>query len=521
MKKRKVLIAVIIVLLLIAAAVAGVFIYRKNHDDTPEGSGRLVYVESVKSVAGMGSVGLSSRFMGVVEAQESKSVQKDSDKTIKEIFVNVGDSVNEGDMLFSYDTSEMQLKLEELNLEYQAIENSIASYKTTLTDLNNQREKAETEDDKLSYTSQINSVTAALNEEEYNLSVKDLEITRQKDAMENSIVYAPMTGTIKEIKEDDGDNNDYYGYYGGYGDESGSGFITIAGDGQYRVKGSVDEQNVYSLVQGTPVIIRSRVNEDEIWSGTVSKIDMENQQNNNNNYYYDYGGGYETTSKYSFYVELDTTEGLMLGQHLYVELDNGMSTPKDGLYIPEYYIMQKDGKAYVWKQNSKKLIEKAEVELGEYDENRMSYEILSGLDKDDFIAYPEKYIKEGDNCTTDYEDVMKQLEDEGYFDDMEEDGEYTDDGYYDDGYYDDGYYEDGEYIDDGSYDDGAWSPDYYYGPDGYYDTDGVFHTYEEMYGDGGDDTVIYDGADVGDGTGDEEDWMNEPATSGTEAEEVK
>ena len=72
----------------------------------------------------------------------------------------------------------------------------------------------------------------------------------------------------------------------------------------------------------------------------------------------------------------------------------------------EYYIMQEDDGAYVWAENAKGYIEKRKIELGEYDENMMRYQILSGLTEDDYIAYPEDRVKEGMKVTHNYEDVM-------------------------------------------------------------------------------------------------------------------
>lgn len=96
----------------------------------------------------------------------------------------------------------------------------------------------------------------------------------------------------------------------------------------------------------------------------------------------------------------------MLGQHVYVEADYGQGDVKEGLWLDEYYIMQEDDGAYVWAENAKGYIEKRKIELGEYDENMMRYQILSGLTEDDYIAYPEDRVKEGMKVTHNYEDVM-------------------------------------------------------------------------------------------------------------------
>lgn len=40
-----------------------------------------------------------------------------------------------------------------------------------------------------------------------------------------------------------------------------------------------------TISEGTSVIVRSRVNEDQIYKGTVTKVETEPQSNSNNNFY--------------------------------------------------------------------------------------------------------------------------------------------------------------------------------------------------------------------------------------------
>ena len=267
--------------------------------------------------------------------------------------------------------------------------------------------------------------------------------------MENTKVVAPMDGIIKTINENnstsssDDDSSNSNSDNGS--DSTSNAYITIMAKGDYRIKATASELTVRSMSEGQSMIIRSRV-DDSTWTGTVTKIDLEHPDNGNNNDYYMSSG--TTATKYPFYISLDSTDGLMLGQHVYVEADYGQGDVKEGLWLDEYYIMQEDDGAYVWAENAKGYIEKRKVELGEYDENMMRYQILSGLTEDDYIAYPEDRVKEGMKVTHNYEDVM--------IDDTGDDGT-IDDGSYDDGAYDDGYTDDG-ILDDGSInniDDGA------------------------------------------------------------------
>ena len=46
-----------------------------------------------------------------------------------------------------------------------------------------------------------------------------------------------------------------------------------------------------------------------------------------------------SSSTYPFYVNLDSSDGLMLGQHVYIEPDEGQDEQKAGLWLSEVYIV--------------------------------------------------------------------------------------------------------------------------------------------------------------------------------------
>ncbi len=69
---------------------------------------------------------------------------------------------------------------------------------------------------------------------------------------------------------------------------------------------------------------------------------------------------------------------------------------KDGIWIDESYVVKDGDDAYVWTLNKKDKLEKTKVELGDYDENLMMYEIKSGLTKDDYIVWASDDLYEGE-----------------------------------------------------------------------------------------------------------------------------
>ena len=409
--KKKGIMVLIICIFLIGLGVGLFFLLRGGK--AAKGNGKLVYVEKVGNLQG-GYLGQDSRFMGIVESQESKNVEKDPDKKVKDILVKVGDTVNEGDPLFTYDTEQAELDIESKELELESLKNGIQSDYEQVAELKKLR-NGTSGSEKLSYTSQINSLLAKIHEDEYNLSLKEAELQRAKEGVGETVVTAPMAGVIKNIQNTDGGDQNPYGngdYYGGYdssgGDNTGSAFMTIMAIGDYRVKGTVTETNIHQLQQGMAVILRSRLHQDQIWRGTISRVDLEPVQNDNGGMYYDMGRG-ESASRYNFYVDPENSEGLILGQHLYIEMDYGQGEVKDGLYIPSYYLMEENGTYYIWKKASDDTITRAGLQVGEYDEMTDSYRISDGLTVEDYIAFPEDRIQEGNPTTTNYEEVAAQL----------------------------------------------------------------------------------------------------------------
>ncbi len=164
----------------------------------------------------------------------------------------------------------------------------------------------------------------------------------------------------------------------------------------------------------------------------------------------------ESATKYPFYIELDSTEGLILGQHIYIEMDMGQTEAQEGIWLYEGYIVMDESGSYVWADNGKQKLEKRTVELGEYNMDMGTYQILSGLSEEDYIAYPMAAFYEGvttvmDIMEVDYSSPMYMEENSM----MMEDGMYEDDMMMEDGMYeDDMMMEDGMYEDDMMMEDG-------------------------------------------------------------------
>ncbi len=374
-------------------------------DSADSAGGEPVSVDAVAAVVNGGGAGLADRYAGMVVAGETAKVKRDSDKVVLETYVQEGDMVKAGDPLFAYDVEKMQLDLDELYLKKADYENTVSSANGEISELESQRDQAKDED-KLSYTLQIDSRRADIREAQYNMAVNDRDIAAMETALQNTVVDSPIAGRVMSVDETGGTGgNDYYS--GSNEDQSGAGkgvdYITVTDVDSMRVQGNISELNASALTEGMAMTVHSRLNKTDTWSGTLTGVDWENPVQNNNNengmvyMSSDSGDEMTTSSKYPFYIELDSTEGLMLGQHVYIEPDTGDDGEEKpaGPMLPGYYIVQDDGEPYVWADDGDGKLEKRTVELGFHDEEMDAYEIAGGLALTDYIAFPEEGLTEG------------------------------------------------------------------------------------------------------------------------------
>ncbi len=347
-----------------------------------------VYVNSVAAIAGL-DTGSNPRYSGVVEPQTIYKVEKDETKTVSEVLVAEGEPVQVGTPLFRYDTEDMRLSLSEAQLDLERTTNLISTLKTQKSTLEAEQKKA-SKDDQYSYTVEIQSVELQIKTEEYNSSVKKGEIEKLQQSLNNAEVLSEAEGVIQEINTTPKT------------DSSGqpAPFISILSSGEYKIKGTVSELNYRNLFEGQAVVVYSRADSAVSWAGTVETIGTEPTQQNNNNYYYGMDSG-DKSSKYDFYVSLQNPEGLILGQHVYIEPDLGEPGKKEGIWLPAFYVAHDNAGSYVWARNDKDKLEKRTVTLGEYDTENDLYEIKSGLNQRDAIAYPEESLMEGMPTTQD------------------------------------------------------------------------------------------------------------------------
>ena len=97
-------------------------------------------------------------------------------------------------------------------------------------------------------------------------------------------------------------------------------------------------------------------------------------------------------------MELTGSEGLMMGQHVYLEPDLGQEDAgtAEGIWLDEWYVDESvENAPFVWVDDGEGKLAKRDVIIGERDTEMGTLQILSGLELTDLIAFPDENCTEG------------------------------------------------------------------------------------------------------------------------------
>ncbi len=367
--KKWIIIAVLVVI------AAGVLIRRQV--GTKDSAAGTAYVETVENLTGQNaSLGMINKFAGIVEAQGTWSVTKNSSVEVEEIYVSEGDEVEEGQALFVYSTDKYEEDLQQARIDLERLHNEYDSAQATIAQLEKEKRSASSSE-QANYTVQIKEQNLELKSKDLDIRMKEMEIEKLESNIENAEVKSAIAGVVKSINESDSSSTS--------GDNS---FITVMKTGTFRVKGTINEQNIGNIYVDAPVLVYSRVN-DNVWKGRITQIDTENTVASGNSGYSSQGsnGG----SKYPFYVELESSEGLIMGQHVYIQPDpeQGEESAEEGLWLPDYVVDQTDPEnPFVWKDVNGRL-RKQEVTIAEVNEELGKVKISEGVTLEDSLCIPD------------------------------------------------------------------------------------------------------------------------------------
>ena len=393
-KKRNVIICVAVVLVL--AIIAAILLFVRG------GTGTEVFVQKVEDVNSL-NLGSVNRYSGLIETPPKTKVNFDSSKRLGELKVKEGDKVKKGQVLFTYDPESINIEIEQGELEIERLNTNISNSNAQIQELTKDKRKASAEE-ALGINAQIQELQADISQSEYDIKTKRTEVNKLKASLEHLSVKSPTKGRIDSIGEvDELEIDDDEG--GLSSDEGSDAFITIVASGHYRFKGRVSEQSVAELTEGTNVLLRSRIDETQYWKGKVLSVNMDNagdEENSEEEEYYGEQGGNNSATFYDFYVSLESSKGLLLGQHVTCEIDYGQMEAKEGIGLSSgWFVQDEDGNLYLWvASKAGGSLEKRKIVAADYNEELDMYTIEEGLEDDEYIAWPGPDCVEGAKTTT-------------------------------------------------------------------------------------------------------------------------
>ena len=345
---------------------------------------------------------------GEVVANNSSKVKIDPSKgEVKEVFVKNGDTVTQGQPLFSYVTSQ-ELTAQSAQYDAQAKANSITAAQTSasikwetynrkLANLNTLKNKYNSSKDE-SLLDQIKSAEDELAQALSDAKTADNEVTNaqieaekaqvtaqtESDRMKYDTVTADTAGTITSMNEDLPTQSK--------AKKEEETFIEIMDKSKTLVKGTVSEFDREKLSVGQRVDIVDRKDPKKRWSGTVTQVGTLTTANAGNSN----GGNKQQENpnqgKFPYTVELDQGgEMPLVGSHSYVNVVE--NAPEAGkVVVNKAYTFSKNGKTYVWKVEGKK-VKMKEVKIKKVSDRLV--EITEGLTMNDTISTPREGMKDG------------------------------------------------------------------------------------------------------------------------------
>ena len=225
MKKK---VAVGIAFLVLAAGSGGGYYWYYKNQDHAAVSEDAVFVDSVGMITGLSNVsGRLNRFIGVVEPQKTEKIEVASGLKVKKNFVSVGDEVQVGTKLFEYDMDEAQDSITQLEIDIENADITIESTKAQIEQLEKERAKV-SDNEKLSYTTQIMTAENSIKRTEYEKKSKQAEMENLKKQIANSVVTSPLQGVVKTISNPDSSSTGGMDYSS---DSDSSAYMTIMATG--------------------------------------------------------------------------------------------------------------------------------------------------------------------------------------------------------------------------------------------------------------------------------------------------
>ena len=344
-------------------------------------------------VAKEGSVASSVLLSGTVTAKNEQYVYFDASKgDLDEIFVSVGDKVEEGQALVKYSSADAQAA-------YDAASRAVAKADRHINELNKARENANSApvspqvpteaglpEQAPAETSSVSSIDSQISDAKDNRADAVAQLNKAQAQLDAATVLSTLEGTVVEVNRNVSKS------------PTGNSQVVVhvVSNENLQVKGELSEYNLANLSVGQEVTFTSKVYQDKSWTGKISYI-SDYPKNNREAANAALGGN--TGSKYPYTVDVTSDIGeLKQGFSVSVEVKN----KSKAILVPLTSVVTENDKNYVWLVDDQKKAKKVEVTLGNADADNQ--EITSGLtDGAKVISNPTSSLEEGKEVKADEE----------------------------------------------------------------------------------------------------------------------
>lgn len=332
-----------------------------------------------------GQLTSSTLLTGTVKANEEQYVYYDATKgEIASIAVNVGDQVQAGQTLVTYESADAESAYDAAVRALNKVDRQIYelnTYGVTVT------ETGDAETDQEAFSTAQRTVDGQMQDLQDARADAAAAVDKAKVALDDANVKSTVSGTVVEVNRDVTKSTT----------SSAQTVVHIVNSGSLVVAGEMSEYNLANIKKDQEVTITSKVYPDKTWNGKVSYISDYPANAGEASVASAGTGSGGSASKYPFKVAL-TSELGELKQGFTVSVQ--VNTDQKGIVVPVAAVLTDDDtNFYVYTYDkASKTINRVDVEVGNADgENQ---QVTSGLNAGDVVlADPTIDLKDGQEVT--------------------------------------------------------------------------------------------------------------------------
>lgn len=320
---------------------------------------------------------------GIVKPGDEYSVRyKKEMGDISTIDVNEGDAVEVGSVLFEYDSSKIDRKIESLQKRYEKISANIKELEKEISKLEsssqksdpvlngqvNEQEEQTKQYEKILSTTEKNRTASDVKDYELKLDEIEQEINEAEAEKEQLVVKSKISGVIKEINHVVERDNDIV--------------MSIQTEYPNMIEGEITESQAVKLEEGQKAFVTANVFPDETYDGTLERLTMIPVEPPSLK---------KKQTIYPYSVQLtDQVDKLYDGYHVNVQFV--LKERESAIIIPESAIVRAGEKTYVYiikngKLDQTNIIKGLKV--------KKEVEVVKGLKEGDrLVLNPTPFLKD-------------------------------------------------------------------------------------------------------------------------------